>query len=86
MDILETGRVGEINGPIGAQLAILAVPAMAAQTVCDLLVENGIRGILNFAPIKLRVPQSVLVRNVSFLQELAVLSYHLTEKDKTKGT
>lgn len=82
MDILETSRVGEINGPIGAQLAILAVPATAAQSVCDLLIANGIQGILNFAPVKLRVPSNVLVRNVSFLQELAVLSYHLTERNK----
>ena len=82
MDIIETARLGEINGPIGARLAILAVPAGAAQPVADSLIEQGIRGILNFAPVLLRVPPSVVVRNVSFLQELAVLSYHLTERDK----
>ena len=82
MDILHTSRVGEVNGPLGARLAIVAVPANAAQAVCDLLVDHGVLGILNFAPVSLRVPPRVVVRNVSFLQELAVLSYHLTERDK----
>ncbi len=82
MDILPTERLAEINDTIGARLAILAVPASAAQRVTEYLVENGIRGILNFAPTLLRVPPSVVVRNVSFLQELAVLSYQLTERDK----
>ena len=45
----------------------------------------GIRAILNFAPVVLRVPPEVVVRNVSFLQELAVLSYHLTEGRNNGG-
>ena len=55
-----------------------AVPAAAAQAVTEQLVASGVRAVLNFAPIILRVPRHVAVRNVSFLQELAVLSYHLT--------
>ena len=47
---------------------------------CVLMVESGIDAILNFAPILLRVPPNVYVRNVSFLQELAVLSYHLSNE------
>ncbi|MGC4047358.1 MAG: redox-sensing transcriptional repressor Rex [Armatimonas sp.] len=85
MDILPTERLGEVNEAVGARLAILAVPANAAQPVTEVLVANGIRGILNFAPTLLRVPPSVVVRNVSFLQELAVLSYQLTERDKRDG-
>lgn len=46
--------------------------------MADTLVEAGIRALLNFAPVLLRVPDNVFVRNVSFLQELAVLSYHLS--------
>jgi redox-sensing transcriptional repressor len=64
---------------MGARLGIIAVPAHAAQQVADLLVEAGVTGILNSAPTILRVPEQVHVRNVSFLQELAVLSYHATE-------
>jgi redox-sensing transcriptional repressor len=60
-------------------MAILAVPPAAAQGVADQVIAHGVRAILNFAPIVLRVPRHVIVRNVSFLQELAVLSYHLSE-------
>lgn len=82
MDIVDFARFGEINQKVGARMAILAVPANAAQAAVDVAVENGVRAILNFAPLILKVPPHVVVRNVSFLQELAVLSYHLTENSK----
>ncbi len=41
------------------------------------MVGAGITAILNFAPVSLKVPQGVVVRNVDFVQEMAVLSYHL---------
>jgi redox-sensing transcriptional repressor len=77
LTIRDIGRIVEDNETIGARLAILAVPAAAAQAVADCLVEAGIKNILNFAPIVLRMPPDVKVRNVDFVQELAVLSYHL---------
>jgi len=78
LEILDVGRIPEVNARLRARIAILAVPASAAQTVADSLVSAGIHAILNFAPVLLRVPENVFVRNVSFLQELAVLSYHLS--------
>lgn len=82
MDILDMKRLGEVTEAVGARIAILAVPAGAAQAAADHAISHGIRAILNFAPVNLRVPPQVIVRNVSFLQELAVLSYHLTESIK----
>lgn len=79
MDIQDASKIIEINGTLGAKMAILAVPAHAAQAAAEAAVQSGIRAILNFAPVILRVPERVIVRNVSFLQELAVLSYHLNE-------
>jgi redox-sensing transcriptional repressor len=78
LEIRDVATIKETNQKLGARIAILAVPAGAAQKVTDLLVEAGIHAILNFAPVLLRVPHNVYVRNVSFLQELAVLSYHLS--------
>jgi len=78
LEILDVGRIPEVNSKLQARIAILAVPALAAQNVADTLVSAGIHAILNFAPVLLRVPDHVFVRNVSFLQELAVLSYHLS--------
>ncbi len=82
LEIQDITRLKESNERLQARIAILAVPAVAAQKVTDLLVEAGIHAILNFAPILLRVPEKVTVRNVSFLQELAVLSYHLSADPK----
>ncbi|MFN4032777.1 MAG: redox-sensing transcriptional repressor Rex [Fimbriimonadales bacterium] len=78
--IEDVTRIRERNASIGARLGIIAVPAHAAQEAADLLVEAGVTGILNFAPTILRVPPHVHVRNVSFLQELAVLSYQAVEE------
>ena len=58
----------------GAVLAILAVPASAAQQVCDGLVGSGIKGILNFAPVQLKSPESVVVRNIDVAASLAILA------------
>lgn len=58
-------------------IAIIAVPAEAAQSVVDRVVQAGIRAILNFAPIKLRVPGSVALKNVNMAVELEGLSYAL---------
>lgn len=66
------------NAVISARIAIIAVPASAAQAVAEEAIAAGVRVILNFAPIILKVPERIVVRNVSFLQELAVLSYHLS--------
>jgi redox-sensing transcriptional repressor len=79
LEVQEFNRLGEVNEMFGARMAIIAVPAAAAQAVADAVIQNGVRALLNFAPVILRVPPQVIVRNVSFLQELAVLSYHLTE-------
>lgn len=82
IDILDYRRLNEVNQVLGARMAILAVPANVAQAAAEQAVAAGVQAILNFAPIILRVPPYVVVRNVSFLQELAVLSYHLTSDDR----
>jgi redox-sensing transcriptional repressor len=64
----------------GIQMAIVAVPAEAAQAVVDRLVKAGVRGILNFAPIRLRAPASVTLRNVDVTLELEGLSFALSGK------
>ena len=80
--VQDIGRLREANETLQARIAILAVPAIAAQKVAETLTDAGIHAILNFAPTLLRVPPHVFVRNVSFLQELAVLSYHLSSEQE----
>jgi redox-sensing transcriptional repressor len=59
-------------------MAILAVPAAEAQTVADAVVAAGIKGILNFAPVKLQVPRGVYLAPVDLSIEIEYLSYLLT--------
>lgn len=58
-------------------IAIIAVPAEVAQGVVDRVVNAGVKAILNFAPIKLRVPEHVALKNVNMALELEGLSYAL---------
>jgi redox-sensing transcriptional repressor len=61
----------------GVKMAILSVPATAAQEVTNQLVEAGIMAILNFAPLVLQVPEEVVVNNVNLAIELENLSYFI---------
>lgn len=59
------------------RMAIVTVPATVAQEVTNELVEAGITGILNFAPLVLQVPDAVVVNNVNLAIELENLSYFI---------
>ena len=58
-------------------MAILAVPAPAAQGVVNELIEHGIQAILNFAPTLISVPEGVWVNSVDLAVELENLSYFI---------
>ncbi len=59
------------------QMAVLTVPKQEAQNVCDILVEAGIKGIWNFAPIALKVPADIVLKNENLAASLAYVSQHL---------
>jgi redox-sensing transcriptional repressor len=61
----------------GIQIAIVAVPPEAAQTVTEQLVAAGIKAVLNFAPTRLRVTRDVRLKNVDLSIELETLSFYL---------
>jgi redox-sensing transcriptional repressor len=61
-------------------IAIVTVPADAAQTVVDRLAKSGVRAILNFAPIAVQAKSDITVRNVNMALELEVLSYALVHQ------
>jgi redox-sensing transcriptional repressor len=64
-------------GRAGADIAILSVPADAAQGLVDRLVKCGVAGILNFVPKRLIVPPGVKVHYVDLAIEIESLSYYL---------
>ena len=59
----------------GAELGALAVPAESAQAVADALVAAGIRGVLNFAPVVLRLPEGVSLVSVDLTVQLEQLAF-----------
>ncbi|MCQ2969706.1 MAG: redox-sensing transcriptional repressor Rex [Clostridium sp.] len=60
-------------------MGILCVPRINAQKVCDILVNGGVKGIWNFAPIDLHVPESVKVENVHLSESLLTLIYQMNK-------
>lgn len=60
-------------------IAIVCVPSKSAQNICNLVVKNGIKGIWNFAPVDLIIPDGVIVENVHLSESLLTLSCLMNE-------
>ncbi len=72
-------KLGDRVVALGAELGVLTVPGHVAQSVADVLAAAGIRGILNFAPVVLRLPSKVQLVTVDLaiqLEQLAFLVQH----------
>lgn len=72
----DIARIGTIRDR-GIHLAILAVPAEAAQSIADMLVEYGIKGILNLSPSYIDVPKRVKVVTIDLAMALGTLPYYM---------
>lgn len=69
-------RLTEIIVEHEVQIGMLAVPAMAAQHVADLMLISGVVSLLNFAPTTIRVPAHAVVENVDITMKLERLSFY----------
>ncbi len=74
--VVETANLVPTLRKKKVKIAVLSVPAPAAQSVADLLVVAGVTAILNFAPTQITVPEGVKVQNVDLSVLLKTLSYH----------
>ncbi len=63
-----------------AEMAVIAVPADAAQAVVDRVVMAGIHAILDFSTASIAVPPSVTLRTMNVAVELEILSFALTNR------
>ena len=82
--IMHLSRLAETCRRFKVKIGIITVPAEHAQAVCDLLIENGIMAIWNFAPKHLNVPDHILVQNENMAASLALLCKHLNEQMKAE--
>jgi redox-sensing transcriptional repressor len=61
-------------------IAVVTVPAEAAQQVVTRVVKSGIGAVMNFAPVQLQVPDNVALKNVNMAMELEGLSFALANR------
>jgi redox-sensing transcriptional repressor len=70
-------RLSEIVTQRQVEVGVITTPAVAAQNVCDRMVDGGLHAILNFAPIRVKAPEGVLVKSVDLKVYLEELSFFL---------
>lgn len=66
------------------EMVVLTVPATVAQYIVDEIVKAGIKAILNFAPLNLKVPDDVYLRNENMSMELEYLSFAVVNNHRQK--
>lgn len=81
VEVRATSDLPRVAAETKIDIGIIAVPAEAAQRVCDMLVEAGIVAVLNFAPAVIRAHDHVKVRNVDLRINLESLSFHLKNRE-----
>ena len=81
VEIKDIDEMQEVLEEEKIEIGIICVPRKNAQTVADDLIKGGVRGIWNFAPVDLVVPDNVKVENVHLSESLLTLIYLLNEQD-----
>ena len=80
INVQDAARLSEILKSNPVDIGIIATPSPAAQDAANALVSGGVHSILNFAPVGIRVPPEVSLRNVDLSIELQVLSFYHSSK------
>jgi redox-sensing transcriptional repressor len=80
--ILPLEQLSDLASRMSIHLGIITTPAGTAQEVADEMVKGGIQAIWNFAPVRLKVPEHIIVRNEDLYNSLASLSWELAKRFK----
>jgi redox-sensing transcriptional repressor len=83
--VYSMSRIKEIIDRFKVKVAIIAVPEISAQEVVDELIRHGIIGIVNFAPVLLKVPEDVFINNVNLCDELESVIYYVHKQIQADG-
>ena len=81
--VFEPSKLEEKIKEFGIELVILTVPSRAAQEVTDRLTKTNVKGILNFTPVRLSVPDSIRVHTIDLSVELQTLIYLIKQDEET---
>jgi len=75
--VRNVSELPETIAKLGIKMAIIATPASVAQEVADKLIKNGVKAILNYAPITLSVPDSVRLQYIDPVVHMQRMTYYL---------
>lgn len=84
IEIQDIDKLSDFLDSNSVDIGFICVPQQGAQRVSDILVGKGIKGIWNFAPTDITVPDDVIVENVHLSESLMTLSYRLNESNLFK--
>ena len=77
IEVQDVRRLREVAMREGIDIAVLAVPAASGQEVLDQVAAAGIQAVLNFVPVRLKVPPSIKLKTVDLKVQVEALVYHL---------
>ncbi|OGI11048.1 MAG: hypothetical protein A2Y40_00185 [Candidatus Margulisbacteria bacterium GWF2_35_9] len=70
IEVFPVGQLEDIVKQRSIELGIIAVPPVAAQDIADKLIKGGVKGILNFSPVRIAVPEEIVLHNMDFTAAL----------------
>lgn len=82
IEIMNIDKLEEFVKENDITIGIICTPKAYSQDSADLLVKGGVKGIWNFAPVDLKVPDNVIVENVNLSESLFTVSYLLKEREE----
>lgn len=78
--VLPLDKLADLAQRMSIHLGIITTPAEVAQAIAEDMVKGGIQAIWNFAPVKLKVPENIIVHNEDLYSSLASLSWKLARR------
>ncbi len=72
-------RLGELVTELNIQLGVITTPPEFAQRIANLLMDAGVKGILNFSPTQIKAPKGFVVENEDFAVKFENLAYHISK-------
>jgi redox-sensing transcriptional repressor len=82
IEIRHLDTLGQFVQNNHVDIAAITVPEAYANEIASLVISLGIKGIWNFAPIELKVPNGIIIENIHLIDSLMILGYKLIENDK----
>lgn len=79
--IFYISKMEDLIKRMNIHIGIITVPQNTAQEVCNKMIECGIKAIWNFAPIELKVPKNIAIKNEDLSASLSILLKNLKEKE-----